>query len=369
MIAKKVLAAAAGVAVVIGLAGAQDVQFFRIGTGGTGGTYFSIGSLIANAISNPPGSRACAKGGSCGVPGLVAVVQSSIGSVANVDAIGSGSLESGIAQSDVAYWAMTGTGVYTGKGKMDGLRAIANLYPESVHLVARKGAGIGSVRDLKGKRVSLDEPGSGTLIDARVILQAYGLSEEDFEAEYIKPTPAIELMKNNRLDAFFFVAGYPAGAVSEIVSALGAEIVPIDGPEAAAILAGHRFFAKHSIPAGTYEGIGEIETIGVGAQWVVGVGVDDALVYAITKSLWNANSRKLFDSGHMQGKAITLETALDGVEIPLHRGAERYYKESGLLKWRGPGRRILGNCVSNRREIDIDQSLLTNLDVPSPLIG
>jgi uncharacterized protein len=332
MIVKKVLGLAAGAALAIGLASAQDIQFFRIGTGGTGGTYFSIGSLIANAISNPPGSRACAKGGSCGVPGLVAVVQSSIGSVANIDAIRSGSLESGIAQSDVAYWAVTGTGVFRDKGKMDGLRVIANLYPESVHLVVRKGAGIESVRDLKGKRVSLDEPGSGTLVDARIILEAYGLSEDDFAAEFIKPTPAMDRMKNNRLDAFFFVAGYPAGAVSEAVSHIGAEIVPIDGPEVAEILAKYRFFARNTIPAGVYDGIGETKTISVGAQWVVGTGVDETLVYEITKSLWNANSRKLLDNGHARGKAITLETALDGVEIPLHRGAARYYKEVGLLK-------------------------------------
>ncbi len=332
MIAKRVLAIAACAAAAIGLASAQEVQFFRIGTGGLGGTYFSIGNLIASAISNPPGSRNCASGDSCGVPGLVAVAQSSIGSVANIEAIRSGSLESAITQSDVAYWAVTGTGIYAGNDRVDSLRAIANLYPESVHLVARKGAGISSVRDLKGKRVSLDEPGSGTLVDARIILEAYGLSEKDIKAEFIKPTPAIDRIKNNQLDAFFIVVGFPAGAVSKIVSGIGAKIVPIDGPEVKAILAEYRFFTETVIPAGAYGGVGEIKTISVGAQWVVDAIVDDEVVYQITKSLWNARSRKLLDGGHMQGRAITLETALDGVEIPLHRGAARYYREVGLLK-------------------------------------
>lgn len=331
---KKALAAVAatGLLVTASLAVAQDMRFFRIGTGGTGGTYYPIGGLIANAISNPPGSRECSKGGSCGVPGLVAIAQSSNGSVANINGINSGTLESGFAQSDVAYWAYTGTGIFADKGKVAGLRAIANLYPESIHLVARKGAGIKSVRDLKGKRVSLDEPGSGTLVDARIILEAYGLSEKDIEADYIKPTPAIGKIKDNQLDAFFIVAGFPTGSVAELASSVGAELVPIAGAEADGIMAKYGFFAPDTIPVETYEGIGETKTLSVGAQWVVGANVDTDLVYGITKALWNDNSRKLLDNGHAKGKVIRLETALNGVGIPLHPGAERYYKEAGTLK-------------------------------------
>ena len=172
-----VAAAAASAAV------AQDMKFFRIGTGGTAGTYYPIGGLIANAISNPPGSRECDKGGSCGAPGVVATAVASNGSVANINGIQSGQLESGFTQSDVAYWAYTGTGVYDGKPKVADLRLIGNLYPETIHVVARKGANIKSIADLKGKRVSLDEPGSGTLVDARIILGAWGITEKDIKAE------------------------------------------------------------------------------------------------------------------------------------------------------------------------------------------
>src|SRR5258708_799079 len=121
---------------------AQEITFFRIMTGGTVGTYFPIGGLIANAISHPPGSRPCNDGGSCGVPGLVATSVASNGSVANAAAIGAGTAQSGFVQSDIAYWAYSGTGIYAGRPKIDALRTIANLYPESFHLVARKGAGI-----------------------------------------------------------------------------------------------------------------------------------------------------------------------------------------------------------------------------------
>ncbi len=311
---------------------AQQMKFFRIGTGGTGGTYYPIGGLLAHCISNPPGSRPCEQGGSCGVPGLVAIAQSANGSVANINAIKSGVLESGFSQSDVAYWAYTGTGIFDGKGKVEALRALANLYPETIQLVARKGAGIKSVKDLKGKRISMDEPGSGTLVDARIILEAYGLTEKDVKVDYIKPTPAIDKIKDNQLDAFFIVAGFPTGSVVELTSSVGADLIPINGPEADAIIKKYGFFAKDVIPEGTYEGVGRTESISVGAQWLVSAKVDADLVYEITKALWNKNTRKLLDKGHAKGKMITLETALDGIGIPLHPGAERFYKEAGLLK-------------------------------------
>jgi uncharacterized protein len=324
------LVALCGVATT-GLAAAQEMRFFRIGTGGVAGTYYPIAGLIADIISNPPGARPCEKGGSCGVPGLVAIAQSSNGAVANVDAIASGALESGFAQSDVAYWAYTGTGIYEGHGKIENLRAIANMYPESVHIVARAGSGIKSVRDLKGKRVSLDEPGSGTLVDARIILDAFGLSETDLTPSYVKPNQAGAMMDEGQLDAFVIVAGYPTGSVSELCASAGCELVPIQGPEVDALLERYPFFAKDTIPAHTYPGVGQTETLSVGAQWLVGAEVDDDLVYGITKALWHDNARKLLDDGHIKGRAITLETALDGIAIPLHPGAERYYREVGLI--------------------------------------
>jgi uncharacterized protein len=313
-----------------GLAAAQEMRFFRIGTGGVAGTYYPIGGLIADIISNPPGARPCEKGGSCGVPGLVAIAQSSNGAVANVEAIESGALESGFAQSDVAHWAHTGTGIYEGDGKVENLRAIANLYPESVHIVAREGSGIKSVHDLKGKRVSLDEPGSGTLVDARIILEAFGLSEDDLTPTYVKPHQASAMMEEGQLDAFFIVAGYPTGSVAEQCATTGCELVPIEGPEVDALLERYPFFAKDSIPAHTYPGVGQTETLSVGAQWLVGADIDEELVYGITKALWHDNARKLLDDGHSKGRAITLDTALDGIAVPLHPGAERYYREVGL---------------------------------------
>jgi len=311
---------------------AQDITFFRIGTGGTAGTYFPIGGLIANAISNPPGSRACADGGSCGVPGLIATAVASNGSVANANAIAGGSMQSGFIQSDVAYWAFTGTGIYEGRPKIDSLRAIANLYPESFHLVARKDSGIKTVRDLKGKRASLDEPGSGTLVDARLILAAYGLTEKDMKAEYLKPQQSADKLKDGALDAFFSVAGWPQGAISELAVTTGIDLVPIDGPEAEELVKKYSFFSTDEIPDGAYKNVAGVKTVSVNAIWATSTKQSEQLIYNITAALWNPNTRKLLDSGHAKGKSIKFETAVQGLGIPLHAGAEKYYKEKGLLK-------------------------------------
>lgn len=315
-----------------GAASAQELKFFTIGTGGTAATYYPVGGVIANAISNPPGSRACDEGGSCGVPGLIASAVSSRGSVDNVNAIVSGLRNSGFAQSDVAYWAYTGTGTMAGQPPASDLRAIAALFPEHIHLVALADSGINSVADLKGKRVSLDEPGSGTFVDANLILEANGLTEGSFTAEALKPDAASDALRNGQIDAFFFVGGYPTGAIVELASAVKIKLVPIAGPGAEALISKYGFFSASDIPEGAYEGVGTTSTVAVGAQWITSANEDEALIYEVTKALWNAKTRVLLDVGHAKGKSITAETALDGIGIPLHPGAERFYKEAGLLK-------------------------------------
>src|SRR6188768_1897543 len=216
----------------------QAQQFFRIGTGGTAGTYYPVGGMIANAVSQPGK--------------IVATAQASNGSLANVNAIAGGSMEAGLSQADVASWAFTGTGAFEGKPKVADLRMIANLYPESIHLVVKKGSGIKSVADLKGKRVALDEPGSGTLINARMVLAAYGVKEADIKPEYIKPNQAGDKLKDGALDAFFFFGGAPAGAIAELASSgAGIELLPIGGPQAEALLKSSPWFAVDHIPAGT----------------------------------------------------------------------------------------------------------------------
>ena len=311
------LAATALTTALTGTAHAQ--QFFRIGTGGTAGTYYPIGGMIANAVS---------------VPGkIVATAQASNGSLANVNAIAGGSMESGFSQSDVATWAQTGTGIFAGKPNIPDLRLIANLYPETVHVVVKKGSGIKSIADLKGKRVGMDEPGSGTLVNARLILAAYGVKETDIKPEYIKPNQSGDKMKDGALDAFFFVGGAPAGAISELASSgAGIELLPIDGPQAEGLRMASPFFANDTVPALTYKDVLGVNTLSVGAQWVTSAKADTDTVYQITKALYSDATQKTLAAGHAKGKLITLQNAVKGAGIPFHPGAEKFYREAGVLK-------------------------------------
>ncbi len=309
---------------------AQDITFFRIGTGSTGGTYFPIGGIIASGISKPPGSRECDAGGSCGVPGLIAVAQSTEGSVSNVLGIAAGKLESGFSQADISYWAYKGEGAFSKTGPIENLRAVANLFPESMHLVARRGAGIFSVEDLRGKRVSLDREGSGTRIDGLLVLRAYGLEIQDFQAEALSLGKAADLMRAGELDAFFMIAGTPANAIVNLADDALIALIPLDGPNADKLSKTYPFFTKDRIPAGTYFNTAATDTLSVGAQWLVSADLDDDLVYEITRALWHPSTRKLLDGGHPKGKKIGLDTALDGVAVPIHRGARRYYGEAGI---------------------------------------
>jgi TRAP transporter TAXI family solute receptor len=300
-----------------GLSAQAQQRFFRIGTGGTGGTYYPVGGMIANAVSTPTIN--------------VSAVATN-GSVANVNGIVGGSMESGFSQADINAWAFTGTGIYEGKPKIEELRVIANLYPESVHVVVKKGANIKSLADLKGKRVSIDEPGSGTLVNARALLGAYGVTERDIRPEYLKQVQSAEKFKDGSLDAYFQTTGFPQGTLSELAATNGFELLPIDGEQRDKIMAQYKFFAKDRIPDGVYKDVKGVETIAVGAQWTTSSKQPDDLVYEITKALWNDKTRALMDAGHAKGKEIRKETALQGVGIPLHAGAEKFYKEIGLIK-------------------------------------
>jgi len=309
----------------------DDVRYFRIGTAATAGTYFQIGGMLANAISKPPGSRECGHGGGCGVPDLIAVAQATQGSVENVMAVAAGRLESALAQSDIAYWAETGTGLFKGDAPLINLRAIAALYPESAHVVVAGNGPIRSLGDLKGKRVGLGEKESGTIVDARLILDAAGMAERDVKADYRSLSLAAQGLAQGELDAFFLFGGYPVPAIAELATTSSVRLLPVAGDVADRLLARYRFFSRDTIPADTYSGVTmETPTISAKALWIVSTEVPDDLVYAITGALWRDANRRLLDLGHPMGKRITLATALDGLVLHLHPGALRFYREAGM---------------------------------------
>jgi TRAP transporter TAXI family solute receptor len=310
---------------------AQDIRFFRIGTGSISGVYFPVGGLIASAISNPPGSRACATGGSCGVPGLIAVAQATLGSVANVRALGSGKLESALVQADVARFAHTGTVDFAGEPPIRDLRAIASLYPEIVHIVVRGDSPIKAVGDLAGRRVSLDLSGSGTRAVALAVLAGYGVDPAKLKQINSQIGPAADRIRLRAIDAFFFVGGYPSSALARLARSTPIRLLSIDGAALERIRTANPYLAAAQLPADTYRRVGTVNSIAVHALWLVSAKVDADTVFGLTRALWHPSTRRLLDHGVSVAGRIRRAGALRGVSVPLHPGAARYYREKKLL--------------------------------------
>jgi TRAP transporter TAXI family solute receptor len=310
----------------------EEPHFFRIGTAGVSGTYFLIGSVLADALSRPPGLPACKPGNGCGVPGLLAVVVSSAGSVANVAGILAGEIDSGFVQSDITFDAYTGSGPFAGEPPARTLRALSSLYPETLHLIAHRGAGIATVSDLRGKRVALDEPGSGTLADALLVLDAFGLGLSDLTPLHLSPAAALDAMAGGGADAAFIVGGYPFPLVDDAVRLEGATLVPITGPPVERLLAASRFLVRSRIPAGTYADLPALDTVSVEALWLAPTSLDEDLAYQLLVVLFDPKTSERLAAAHPRGADIRLASALDGIPIPLHPGAARFYRENGRLR-------------------------------------
>lgn len=310
------------------IARAAEQQIIRIATASKAGTFYPIGTLIAAGMT---GQSGCEPEAECGVAGVIAVAQVSNGSVANVEALSSGTVEAGLAQADVIYWAHTGTGRFAGREPLRGFVAVANLYPGSLHVVARADSGIRGIQDLRGKRVALDEPGSGTLATAELILATANISKADLSPLYIKHNHAGPKLAQDQLDAFFFVAGFPTRSVLEVSAATRIALLPLPERTIHKLLEERPYFTRGTIPAGTYPKLDQpVPTVNIGTQLIVREDLGESLVYALTRAMWNQRTRSLLDEGHPKGSQVRLETAVDGVSIPLHPGAARFYREAGL---------------------------------------
>ena len=332
----KLAGAALALSVVAGgVATAQQMSFFRIGTGGAGGTYFPIGGIIASAISNPPGSRPCDKGGNCGVEGLVAIAQSTNASAHNVNAIQAEQMEAGLTGAATLHFAYKGISKFKDNAKPD-LRVIANLFPEDLHLVLPKGAKLNSLADLKGKRVGIAQAGSGTQIAVELILADHGVTRDNIEEAELNNSQSAERLADGQLDAYFYAAGTPVSAMIQLDSTKGMELYSFSDEEVKQANKTVPYYVPSTIKSGVYPGVQyDVKTVAVSGILVTNAKQPDDLIYGITKALWSKTARKLLDNGHAKGKVITLDTALLGVEgigVPLHPGAEKFYKEAGLLK-------------------------------------
>ena len=301
------------------------LRLIRIGTGGKTGVYYPIGNIIALGLTGAKSSKGEMFHAENGVPGYIGLAQNSAGSIENVKKVASGEIEVGLVQADVAAWALRGEHAFVGSEQVSGIRAIASLYPEKFQIVVRRDANISSVKDLVGKRISIDEIGSGTLAAMRIVLEAHGMTEKDLLPVYLKPVFTHDKLVNGELQGFVMMAGAPMEAVIQL-SSIGITLVPISAKAAAWIEKRHPYLIPGTISADIYEGVPEISTIQVHALMVVNETMDENLAFQITAALWSQRTLAMLRKGHPQGKSITPATAMVGISIPLHPGAKKFYQ-------------------------------------------
>ncbi len=303
---------------------AAAFEEFRIGTGGSTGVYYPIGKLIATGMTKAAQEK------NSPLYGYIGVAQNSAGSIENAEKVANGSLDAGLVQADIAASAYNGKGAFQGK-PLSSLRAVASLYSEKFQIVVRSDSGIGSVTDLRGKKISVDEKGSGTQATMKIVLSQFGMSFQDLNPLYLKPEFVQDKIEKGRLQGFVMMAGAPMKAVTDLLH-VGLRLVPIERKAADAIHAKYPYLYPGEIPAGSYPGMPATSTLEVYALLIVDAATPEAVVHALTKSIFSETTARLLRDGHPQGKSITLKTALNGLSIPLHPGAEKFYRESGILK-------------------------------------
>lgn len=312
------LACVAGAAILTGCGGGAsggaaggEKQFLNIATGGTSGTYYPLGGALAELLNN-------------NIKGMNASAQATGAAVANINMLKDGSVDLAFVQNDIAYYAENGTEMFK-DNKVDTIRGIAALYPETIQFVTTADTGITSVSQLKGKRVAVGASGSGSEANARQILAAYGITYDDIEPQYLSFGEAVDALKDGNVDAGVVVAGFPTAAIQDLSANKSAVVLDIDAATAAKLKEQYPYYNAITIPAGTYPGQEtDVNTICVKCILIGTDKLSDDMGGEIAKILYSNLDR--MTAAHAVGKYITKDTALEGMSIKMNAGAEKYLK-------------------------------------------
>lgn len=286
-------------------------QFLNIATGGTAGTYYPLGGALAELLNQ-------------NIKGMNASAQSTGASVANVNMLKDGSVDIAFIQNDIAYYAANGKEMFK-DNKVENIRGIAALYPETVQFVTTADKGIKSIADLKGKKVAVGASGSGAEANARQILGAYGLTYDDIDVQYLSFGEAADALKDGNVDVGVVVAGFPTAAIQDLAANKSAALVNIDAEHADKLMKQYPYFTKITVPKGTYPGQEEdVNTVAVKCVIVTTDKLSDDLGEQIVKAIYEHLDR--MKAAHAVGKYITKDTALEGMSIKMNAGAEKYLK-------------------------------------------
>lgn len=292
--------------------GDKGERFINIATGGTAGTYYPVGGAIAEILNK-------------NIDGMNASAQSTGATVSNINMLYAGDVQLAIVQNDITYYAVHGTEMFSDK-EVKNIRGIATLYPETCQFVTLDGAGITSIADLRGKRVAVGAAGSGAEANARQILEAYGITYDDIDEQYLSFAEGASALKDGNVDAAFLTAGYPTASVQDIASQHSVRLLPVDEDKADELIARYPYYTKTTVPAGTYQGFDEeVPTVSVMAMLVASTDVDDQLGYDITKAIFTNLDR--LEAAHAVGKLITKEGATEGMPIDMNAGAKKFFDE------------------------------------------
>ncbi|MBN8208743.1 TAXI family TRAP transporter solute-binding subunit [Bacillus sp. NTK071] len=310
--------AALSLVMVIGACGGSDEEAdgspseLSLLTGGTGGTYFPLGGELATIIQNQTDNES-------------ANVESTGASVENMQILQDGEGDIAFTQTDIAAYATKGELMFE-DGKVDNIQAIGTLYPETIQIVTLLESGISSVADLKGKKVSVGAPGSGTYANAEQVLEIHGITMEGIDAQHLAFDELTEGIQEGTIDAAFITSGTPTGAVEGLSAIKPVTIIPIEDDKVTQLIEKYPYYAEDTIKRGTYGLENEVKTVAVLAMLVARSDLDEDYVYQITKAIFD-NSDKIT---HAKGEFITADTALEGVGIDLHPGAKKYFDEKGV---------------------------------------
>ncbi len=321
---KKTLAVSAAILGISLGAGSADAaqKFISIGTGGVTGVYYPTGGAICRLVNKSRKEH-----------GIRCSVESTGGSVYNINTIRAGELDMGVAQSDWQYHAYNGTSKFADQGPFKELRAVFSVHPEPVTIVARKDANIKKVMDLKGKRVNIGNPGSGTRASYEVMAEALGFGNDALAlATEFKSSEQSQALCDNKIDAFFFLVGHPSGSIKEATTSCEANLVEVAGPAIDKLVADAPYYRHATIPGGMYTGTpDDTKTYGVGATFVSSTKTSADTVYYVVKAVFEN-----FDTFKKLHPAFAVlkkeEMVSDSLSAPLHDGAAKYYKEAGLIK-------------------------------------
>ncbi|MCL2060058.1 MAG: TAXI family TRAP transporter solute-binding subunit [Oscillospiraceae bacterium] len=295
--------------------GGQPTRLLMV-TGGTAGTYYAYGGVIATTLTEK-------------LSRVEITANTSGASAANARSLKNKEAELAIIQNDVLDYAYNGTELLADDGGMPTLRTIATLYPEVIQVVALESAGVASIADLRGKRVCVGDAGSGTEANSRQVLAAYGIDFSDLgRVENLSFADAATAMQNGTIDASFTTAGVPNPAISELKASTDIVLIPIDGAEAAQLIASYPFYSNYTILDSDYEMPG-VQTVAILATLACTQDLNENTAYDITKALFD--NQPALAAAHAKGELLSAANAVQGVSIPFHPGAEKYYKEVGVI--------------------------------------